>query len=350
MTKTNGMAHPVAALLPPLKVMQGAGYSVEACLQGTGLRVQDLNEPARSVTLQQEVRFYRNLLGLTGDPAIGLRIGAVFLPQRYGIFGYALLSAATLGHAMRMAAHFVALSFSWFELAYSVEQGSVVLTMSNRVQIEPDVQNLLHDRDCAAVWVDLGEMLGQRLPLQRVTLPHDGHRLGAVYRDFFGCPVVFGGQRSSLQFDAGFLDKPLPHHDAVASEQLQQQCQLLLARMTRQHPLVQQVRQLLLRNPGRFPEVSLIAEQIGLSERSLRRHLSEENTSYTEILDEVRFSLARQYLSETRLPLQEIAELLGYSEAGNFTHAFKRWSGTSPRIFRDAVKTQGNICGARSGG
>ena len=165
------MTHPVAALLPPLKVMQGDGYSAEACLQGTGLQVQQLNEPARSVTLQQEVRFYRNLLELTGDAAIGLRIGAAFVPQRYGIFGYALLSAATLGHAMNMAAHFVALSFSWFELAYSVRQGSVVLTLSDQLQIDADVRNLLHDRDCAAVWVDLGEMLGQRLPLERVTLP-----------------------------------------------------------------------------------------------------------------------------------------------------------------------------------
>lgn len=328
------MTHPVAALLPPLKVMQGDGYSAEACLQGTGLQVQQLNEPARSVTLQQEVRFYRNLLELTGDAAIGLRIGAAFVPQRYGIFGYALLSAATLGHAMNMAAHFVALSFSWFELAYSVRQGSVVLTLSDQLQIDADVRNLLHDRDCAAVWVDLGEMLGQRLPLERVTLPRDGHRRDAVYRDFFGCPVAFAGMPSSLEFSAGFLEQPLPHHDAVASEQLREQCQLLLARMTRQNPLVQQVRQLLLSNPGRFAEVSVIAEQIGMSERSLRRHLTEENTSYKELLDEVRFSLARQYLSETSLPLQEIAVLLGYTEPGNFTHAFKRWAGISPSAFR----------------
>ncbi|MBF7729078.1 AraC family transcriptional regulator [Pseudomonas sp. N040] len=338
MPLTIAMTHPVAGLLPPLKMMQGEGYAAEACLKGTGLQVQQLNEPARSVTLQQEVRFYRNLLELTGDAAIGLRLGAAFVPQRYGIFGYALLSAATLGHAVNMAAHFVALSFSWFELAYSVRQGSVLLTLSDRLQIEADVRNLLHDRDCAAVWVDLGEMLGQRLPLERVTLPHDGHRREAVYRDFFGCPVAFGGMPSSLQFNAGFLDQPLPHHDAVASEQLRQQCQLLLARMTRQNPLVQQVRQLLLSHPGRFAEVSVIAEQIGMSERSLRRHLTEENTSYKEILDEVRFSLARQYLSETSLPLQEIAVLLGYTEPGNFTHAFKRWAGISPRLFRDEVR------------
>ena len=342
MSQLISTTHSVAGLLPPLKVMQNEGFALEACLRGTGLDGRQLEEAGRTVTLQQEIRFYRNLLELSGDPAIGLRLGAAFVPQRYGIFGYALLSAATLGHAMAMAAHFVALSFSWFEMGYSVSHGSVLLTMGDRLAIDADVRNLLHDRDCAAVWVDLGEMLGQRLPLERVALPHDGHRLGAVYRDFFQCPVEFGITPSCLQFSAGFLDQPLPHHDAIASEQLRQQCQLLLAKMSRQNPLVDQVRQLLLASPGRFPEVPQIAERIGLSERSLRRRLAAENTRYKEILDEVRFSLARQYLSETLLPLQEISVLLGYSEPGNFTHAFKRWAGTSPRNYRDAHISHGH--------
>ena len=327
--------HPVTGLLPPLKVMQREGYALESCLKGTGLQARQLEEPGRTITLQQEVRFYRNLLELTGDPSIGLRIGAAFVPQRYGIFGYALLSAATLGHAMAMAAHFVALSFSWFEMNYLVREGTVELNMTDRLSIDTDVQNLLYDRDCAAVMVDLGELLGFRLPLERVALPHDGHRHGPVYEAFFQCPVDFGVTSSRLEFSADFLDWPLPHHDAVASEQLLQQCQLLLAKMSRQNPLIDQVRQLLLARPGRFPEVAGIAGQIGLSERSLRRRLSEENTSYKALLDEARFNLAKQYLLETRLPLQEIAVLLGYTEPGNFTHAFKRWTGTSPRAFRE---------------
>jgi len=66
----------------------------------------------------------------------------------------------------------------------------------------------------------------------------------------------------------------------------------------------------------------------------LRRRLAEESTSFQEILDEVRFGLATEYLIETLLPLQEISTLLGYSDPGNFTHSFKRWSGMAPRDFR----------------
>ena len=68
--------------------------------------------------------------------------------------------------------------------------------------------------------------------------------------------------------------------------------------------------------------------------RTLRRRLTEENTSFQEVRDEVRFGLATEYLAATPLPLQEISTLLGYSDPGNFTHAFKRWAGKSPSDFR----------------
>jgi len=71
-----------------------------------------------------------------------------------------------------------------------------------------------------------------------------------------------------------------------------------------------------------------------MSVRTLRRRLKEEGSSYRELLDEIRYGLAREYLGQTQLPLEEISGLLGYTEAGNFSHAFKRWSGMSPREWR----------------
>ena len=79
-----------------------------------------------------------------------------------------------------------------------------------------------------------------------------------------------------------------------------------------------------------------VAKQLGLSDRSLRRHLAEEGTSFGEVLDGVRRHLAGRYLEDERVSLQQIAWLLGYSEIGAFNHAFKRWTGTSPGRARHA--------------
>ena len=73
------------------------------------------------------------------------------------------------------------------------------------------------------------------------------------------------------------------------------------------------------------------AKELNMSSRNLRRKLKEEGSSYKDILDEFRFALSQKYLRNTRMTLEEIADRLGYSDAANFSHAYKRWSGEAPR-------------------
>jgi AraC-like DNA-binding protein len=70
------------------------------------------------------------------------------------------------------------------------------------------------------------------------------------------------------------------------------------------------------------------------SERTLRRHLQANGSSYQELLDELRFERAKQMLQEDELPIYRIAEELGFSETASFRHAFSRWSGVAPSQFR----------------
>jgi AraC-like DNA-binding protein len=87
--------------------------------------------------------------------------------------------------------------------------------------------------------------------------------------------------------------------------------------------------------PSGRVQAAAVAQQLGMSERSFRRRLGEEGTTFSEILDRVRNSLALRYLEDQRISLQQIAWLLGYSELAGFNHAFKRWFGTSPRQARN---------------
>jgi AraC-like DNA-binding protein len=97
---------------------------------------------------------------------------------------------------------------------------------------------------------------------------------------------------------------------------------------------VDDVRHAILSLPGYFPDIDSIAEKMHMSSRTLRRHLTEHNTNFQKLVNEIRFGLAQDYLLNTNFRLDQIAELLGYTEPGNFTHAFKRWSGTPPRTYR----------------
>jgi AraC-like DNA-binding protein len=86
--------------------------------------------------------------------------------------------------------------------------------------------------------------------------------------------------------------------------------------------------------PGFFPDIDYVAQKLHMTSRTLRRRLAAEGSSYQQILADVRYALAREYLATSSLPLEEIASMLGYSSPGNFTYAFKRWHGSPPRQYR----------------
>jgi len=86
--------------------------------------------------------------------------------------------------------------------------------------------------------------------------------------------------------------------------------------------------------PHAKASASNVAQKLAISKRTLSRKLRDENVAFSEVLEETRAALARRYLAERDLPVSEIAWLLGYSEVSSFTHAFKRWTGMTPRQFR----------------
>ena len=328
--------HPVRSLVPALDVMAGLGFDQQTCLKGTGVLLSQLEDARARMTLQQELTFYRNALELSGDSAIGLKLGVPFVPQRYGLFGYALLSAATFRHALTLAENFGSLTFSFFSFRYGVEGAQTWFALTDPPPLEQDLLEVYQDRDLAAAQVDFSEVLGVRIPLQRVHLSHAGHGRPRVYREHFGCDVEFDSDPPRLVFSSAILDDPLPQSDPESSRHFQQQCQRLVAKLTSQGHFIDDVRMLVLARPGFFPDIDYVAEKMSMSARTLRRRLKAEGANYRDMLDEIRLGLAREYLLNSRLPMEEIARLLGYTESGNFSHAFRRWTGQSPSAWRQA--------------
>ncbi|MNF56424.1 HTH-type transcriptional regulator GadW [compost metagenome] len=113
-----------------------------------------------------------------------------------------------------------------------------------------------------------------------------------------------------------------------------QQCPKLDAQFDSRHDVLDQIRLHLASNLREARDLNSVARQLHRSERTLRRHLQQLNTSFQRLLDEVRYDKARQLLIQTDLPIYLIAEQLGYSETASFRHAFQRWSGQPPSLYR----------------
>lgn len=329
-------SHHIRAIQPALDAMKTIGFAADDCLRGTGLKVPDLARPADEIDfcLEQEFRFHRNLLELTDNPMLGLLLGKSYQLESYGLLGYAFLSAPNLRHAMIVLRNYGPLTFTLFQVNFLVEDNKGILRLSPDIAVPDDLLNYYVDRDLTAAVTGGRGALRTPLEPRHVQVMHGAQNQRDTYERHFHCSISFSAECSELQLDASQLDVPMPLGDSETSSTCQQQCRLLLARMRAGSTFVDKVRAMILARPGYFPDIDYVAERLNMTSRTLRRRLAAEDSSYQDILAEVRYELAREYLATSTLPLEEISTMLGYSAPGNFSNAFKRWHGCSPREFR----------------
>ena len=330
------ISHHIKALPPAIKAMETMGFDARDCLRGTGIEPEDLlaPNPQLEFSFEQEFRFHRNLLQLTGDPLLGLKLGKAYTIQTYGLFGYAFMSAPTLRQAMTIVSKYGPLTFTLFHVDFIETATEGILRFSRQVDIPEDLLCYYVDRDLAAALNGVEPDHAIEFQPTGIAMVHSGQGQQGAYEQFFGCPISFSAARSELQVNICVLDTPMPLQDAETSAICQQQCQLLLARMSKSSGFIDRVRQCIVARPGEFPGIETIAKKLNMTTRTLRRRLTDEDSSYQQILGDVRYQLAREYLATSSLPIEEIAAMLGYSSPGNFTHAFKRWHGGPPRAYR----------------
>jgi AraC-like DNA-binding protein len=146
--------------------------------------------------------------------------------------------------------------------------------------------------------------------------------------------VAFGQRRNELHYAASWLARAPQLANPITAAALVQTCATLLAEAERATGVAGKVYQALIAQPGRFPDIEAIAEQLHTTERTLRRKLEAEGTSYQRLLADVRRSLAIDYLRGTSLSTDDIADALGFSDGASFRHAFRRWTSRSPSEYR----------------
>jgi AraC-like DNA-binding protein len=150
---------------------------------------------------------------------------------------------------------------------------------------------------------------------------------------FFGAPVAFDSDESAIVFERHWLRQPLPPADPAFYQQVMDELRARRATILANFPDVVRriVHKQLLIGDGSMERVAAV---LGMHRRTLDRRLQQHGLRYQELLESVKDTVARQLLRDTRLPMQRIAELLGFSSAANFATAFRRWTGMTPSEFR----------------
>jgi len=299
--------------------------------RATGLDPAIVDDPTAMVAARQELQVAQNLTTLLGDrAAVALEIGTRYRISTFGMFGYACLTSPTVGSAIAFALKYYDLSYGFCLPRVSLEGGEAVVRFDIPGLTGPIARFML-ERDLAAIRVVLDDMLGSRLPFTSMRLAYP--KSAGPYRRIFGLAPVFNAAETEVRFDATILERPLPQANDATVELCEAQCRDIVARSRNRSGFSHEVRELLV-NVGRTQRsIAEVAHELAVSERTLRRRLAEEGTSFRALVDEVQHPLACELLASGALSVDDVAIRLGYAEASSFIVAFKRWHGMTPARF-----------------
>jgi len=315
-------------------LLQEEGIAACDLLAGSGISEQDLAELQKLVNPEQEQQVYANAVRLAPRPAVGLALGLRTRISAYGLLGYAMLSAPTFGEALRVGLSYPVLLGTYFRLA--LEQDGDIAWLTATGYSEDESLRAFNTEVClGSLKVTFADLLGQPLPLHAVQVDYpSGSGMARPYARGFGCPVSFGASHSAIGFDAAWLTRRLPLADPVTHKEMLEQCRRQNVEFAARRAWLERVRGLLAARLADPPGLEELAKQMNCSSRSLRRHLAQQQTSYQQLLDELRFTRAKEMLQQGDIPIYRIAEALGFSETASLRHAFQRWSGQPPSHFR----------------
>lgn len=324
---------PTASLRVVLAALERLGLDLSDELARVGLTLSQARELDRRVPRSAYCALWGRVAEVSGDPDCGLTLAQAQEVGTMGVLEYVAINALTLRDGLERVARYGRLLHDGGIHEFRVEPRGGCLSYHNgavpptRAQIDWSFAYVLL-RARTATRLDI-------LPLElRVHYPRPAStaRLDEVFR----CPIVFDQPRIELWLPAGVLDRPHGHADAQLATLMAAFAEQQLASLPPGGPFQTRLHQAIARSleQGTQPQIGSIARQMSMSTRSLQRRLSEESTSFTAVVGQVRLSLGASHLAQNRLAIGEIAFLLGYSSPGAFHRAFKRAYGCTPAVYR----------------
>jgi len=318
----------IAALV---EVLAEQGIEPVDSLKGSGIEPDEIYDAAVLTSVRQYAAVCSNAVALSSDPATPFRTGSRLHLSAYGMYGYALMSCLSLRDYFRLGVKYHRLATPTLTIAWTEYPDRGVWTFPDAFASNQsrEVQQFLLEQQFTQHVTHLQDVAGKSCPPVQANFAYPAPHYAAIYEEYLCCPCAFDQQACELIYDSAILDhKPQLAHLHTAAL-LQETCDRLIGQAKTSIGASGEVYQFLMRSPGEFPSMEAVASAFNMTSRTLRRRLDAEGTSFVAIVDDVRRSLATEYLKTTRMSGDDIAMLLGFSDTANFRRALKRWTGKS---------------------
>lgn len=314
--------------------MMARGFAAEKLLKNTGITPRDLDDPYQLVHAAQARQYYLNVVALEPAGGLGLEIGWTTNLSDMGSHGLFQLTARTAEQAMRSGyshRYLYNLLLDW----NIAPHGDDLVNEFTCDELPGPLRTFLIERGMGTLQAAAEELLGSRARPAKVLVDYQAPSYFRQYEEIFRCPVHFGQDRCEVHYPARYLEEILATHDPQVHGLIGSLQASLVKKLEAKRDVVQDVIMILRRRPpNAFPSLERVAENLAMSARTLRRKLGQEDVTFQQLLDEERRRIAEDYLANSDVSIQQIAESCGFQDAQNFSQAFKRWTGSSPSEYR----------------
>ena len=318
--------------------LEELGVRASAVLRRAGLPQGFIDQPRVILNTEELFALWRAIGEVSANPAIGLLLGTETKTERFHPIGLAALSTENFGSAIDQMARYKQLTCPEEILQErDDEEWSIQFRWLLADEIEPPVLN-----ECCFAWVlsIARHGTGMRLSPLRVEFVQPRAQVKTMERHF-ACPVVCGAARNAIVFRAADAQRPFVTRNAELLGMLAPQFEEELRQENGDENFIERVRVAIQQKlAGRRPNIEDIADALHISSRSLQRRLQDEGASFQRVLEEARHQLARHYLNNSVLELNEAAYLLGYEDSNSFVRAFRTWEGIPPARWRETQRAR----------
>ena len=323
-----------------LDVMTQQGFARQPLVRRFGFTAGELSAPDRHIPIEKYLALVSHCVEQADLEDLGFRVGEHTELLEHGALGYALISSRTLEESLHRYIRLQRVLGPLLEISLESHDDTAVM-VAQPVAIAEDLpQQVVHYflQEWLATWNHWCRLIrrsGGFFSLVRINLTEPAH--AHIYREHLLCDVVIAEGPTQENLPADSLLLPIQYSDVRTGAFCHEQCELLLQAISSQHGLTAEIHRQLAHTPGQVPGMEEVAERIGMTGRTLRRHLLAEGETFQDIVIAHRIGLAKRYLAETSIPTEDIAALVGYSDPANFYRMFRLREGTTPARYRTGV-------------
>ncbi len=273
---------------------------------------------------------------LSHESTLGIALGQKFTLLSHGILGYTALNSKDLFSAAKLFEKYISIRIPIIKINTIRKSDQFILEFVD--EIPPGAFKLfLYDVILSTIKSAIYQLqpkLNHKLTINFTYLkPKD------FQESYFNeCLVKFNQPKASIQINIEDVITPTPFSNTKAYKEAEILCKKELISLTESSSLKNMIKNILFDKLNNFPSQIEMASLFNMTSRTLQRKLSSENTSYREIIEETKKTLAVSYLNNSNLSLKEIAYFLGYDDSRNFNKAFKLWYDISPNEYRKNIK------------